>query len=139
MLLNALDPDRISGEGYKSSRLRLVAVALLSGFNSGGSKVKSSITAMDFRAADFNICKDLLGKIPCSVALGRRWGQNSLLWKVMEQIILAIISKPIKDKVIKDSQHGFIKEKSSFTNLIFYYNEVLAWWTREEQCILASL
>lgn len=97
-------------------------MALLSGFNSEGSRVKSSITAVDFRAADFNICKDLPGKIPRSVALGKRWGQNNLLWKVMEQIILAIIFKPIKDMVIKDSQHGFIKEKSSLTNLIFYYN-----------------
>lgn len=139
LLLNTLGPDRISREGYNSTRLRLLTVPVLSGFNSWGNRMKSSITAMDFRAADFNICSDLLGKIPYRVALGRRGGQNSLPWKVMEQIILAIISKPTKDKVIGDSQHGFIKEKSSLTNPIIYYNEVLAWGTREEQWILASL
>ena len=43
----------------------------------------------------------------------------------MEKIILETISKHVKGKkVTGSSQHGFAKEKSCFTNLITFYNEV---------------
>ncbi|KAK4831035.1 hypothetical protein QYF61_014923 [Mycteria americana] len=38
-------------------------------------------------------------------------------WKVMEQIILEAVSKPVKDKkLVGSSQHGFTKGKSCLTN-----------------------
>ncbi|KAK4828295.1 LOW QUALITY PROTEIN: hypothetical protein QYF61_024960 [Mycteria americana] len=44
--------------------------------------------------------------------------------KVMEQLILATISRPMKDKkVVRSSQHGFTKVKSCLTNLVTFYDE----------------
>ncbi|GAB0194769.1 mitochondrial enolase superfamily member 1 [Grus japonensis] len=41
--------------------------------------------------------------------------------KVMEQIILSAITRHVQDnEVIRPSQHGFMKGKSRFTNLISY-------------------
>lgn len=41
--------------------------------------------------------------------------------KVVEQLVLAVISKQLEEKkIIKSSQHGFIKGKSCLTNLVTY-------------------
>lgn len=46
------------------------------------------------------------------------------LGKVMEQIILETISNDMKDtKVIRGSQHRFMKGKSCLTNIIAFYDE----------------
>ncbi|GAB0183442.1 hypothetical protein GRJ2_000809500 [Grus japonensis] len=50
---------------------------------------------------------------------------TSVLGKVMEQIILSDITQRIQDsQVIRPSQHGFMKGKSSLTNLISSYEKV---------------
>ncbi|GAB0203996.1 mitochondrial enolase superfamily member 1 [Grus japonensis] len=50
---------------------------------------------------------------------------TSIAGKVMQQLILGIISRHKKDKkVIRSSHHGFIKGKSCLTNLINFYDEV---------------
>jgi len=44
---------------------------------------------------------------------------------VMEQLVLGVISKQLKDeKVISSSQHGFTKEKPCWTNLIAFYDVI---------------
>lgn len=44
--------------------------------------------------------------------------------KMLEQLILEMLSRHIKEKkIIKRSQHGFIKEQSCLTNLKIFYNE----------------
>jgi len=46
----------------------------------------------------------------------------------MEQRILEVISKQVEEKkVIRSSQHGFIKGKSCLTNLIAFYNGMTGW------------
>ncbi|GAB0208615.1 mitochondrial enolase superfamily member 1 [Grus japonensis] len=45
--------------------------------------------------------------------------------KVMEQIILSDIMQHVQDnQVIRSSQHGFMKGRSSLTNLISFYDKV---------------
>ena len=45
--------------------------------------------------------------------------------KVIEQLILEIISRHLKDrKVIRSSQHRFIKGKLCLTNLIAFHDEM---------------
>lgn len=47
-------------------------------------------------------------------------------WKVLEQITLESIPKPISDrKVTGSSQHEFMKGKSSLTKLIFFYTKMI--------------
>lgn len=46
----------------------------------------------------------------------------------MEQGILEVISIHIEEKkVIRSSQHGLIKAKSSLTNLILFYDSMAGW------------
>jgi len=48
--------------------------------------------------------------------------------KVMEQLILDVISKQVEEKkVIRCSHHGFTKGKSCLTNLIAFYDGVTGW------------
>ncbi|KAK4825920.1 hypothetical protein QYF61_003415 [Mycteria americana] len=50
---------------------------------------------------------------------------TSVLGKVLEQIILSSIMWHIQDnQVIRPSQHGFMKGRSSLTNLISFYDKV---------------
>lgn len=45
--------------------------------------------------------------------------------KVMEQVILEIISRHMGDKkIIRNSQHGFTQGKSSLTNLTTFYDKM---------------
>ncbi|PKU38837.1 rna-directed dna polymerase from mobile element jockey- hypothetical protein [Limosa lapponica baueri] len=51
--------------------------------------------------------------------------------KVMEQLILDVISKHVEErKVIKDSQHGFTKGKTCLTSLIAIYDRMTGWIDR---------
>jgi len=46
----------------------------------------------------------------------------------MEQLILEVIIKQVEEKkVIRSSQHGFIKGKSCLTNLIAFYDDMTGW------------
>jgi len=46
----------------------------------------------------------------------------------MEQLILEVIIKQVEEKkVIRSSQHGFIKGKSCLTNLIAFYDGMTSW------------
>jgi len=48
--------------------------------------------------------------------------------KVMEQLILDVISKQVEEKkVIRSSQHRFTKGKSCLTNLIAFYDGMTGW------------
>jgi len=53
---------------------------------------------------------------------------TSIPGKVMEQLILDVISKQVEEKkVIRSSQHGFTKWKSCLTNLIAFYDGMNGW------------
>ena len=53
---------------------------------------------------------------------------TSILGKVMEQHILELINKQVKEKkIIRSSQHGFTKGKSRLTNLIAFYDGMTGW------------
>ena len=47
---------------------------------------------------------------------------SSVPGKVTEQLILDDISKQVDKKVIRSSQHGFVKGRSCFTNLVAFYD-----------------
>ncbi|KAJ7415932.1 hypothetical protein WISP_75131 [Willisornis vidua] len=53
---------------------------------------------------------------------------TSILGRVMEQVILKVITKYIEEnQVIRNSQHGFTKGKSYLTNLIDFYDGLSGW------------
>jgi len=53
---------------------------------------------------------------------------TSILGKKMEQLILDVILRQVEEeKVIKSSQHGFMKENSCLTNLIACYDAMTGW------------
>jgi len=53
---------------------------------------------------------------------------TSIPGKVMEQLILDVISKQVEEKkVIRSSQHGFTKWKRCLTNLIASYDGITGW------------
>jgi len=53
---------------------------------------------------------------------------TSIPGKVMEQLIMDVISKQVEEKkVIRNSQHGFTKGKSCPTNLIAFYDSMTSW------------
>ncbi|PKU48710.1 rna-directed dna polymerase from mobile element jockey- hypothetical protein [Limosa lapponica baueri] len=48
--------------------------------------------------------------------------------KMMEQLVLGVISKHMEEKkAIRSSQHGFTKRKSCLTNLIAFYDGMTDW------------
>ncbi|GAB0199208.1 mitochondrial enolase superfamily member 1 [Grus japonensis] len=50
---------------------------------------------------------------------------TSISGKVMEQLILGVMSKHVEEKkVIRSGQHEFMKEKSSLTNLRAFYDDM---------------
>ena len=58
--------------------------------------------------------KDLRNYRPVSI--------SSVPGKVTEQLILDDISKQVDKKVIRSSQHGFVKGRSCFANLVAFYD-----------------
>jgi len=53
---------------------------------------------------------------------------TSIPGNVMEELILKVITEQEEEKkVIRSSQHGFIKGKSCLTNLIAFYNGMTSW------------
>ena len=55
-------------------------------FLRGDSRAKSRNTALDFRRADFNLFRDLFGRISWDMALGRRGVQES--WLIFKDHLL---------------------------------------------------
>ncbi|GAB0178662.1 mitochondrial enolase superfamily member 1 [Grus japonensis] len=53
---------------------------------------------------------------------------TSIPGKMMEQLILGVISKHVEEKKVMGSdQHGFTKGKSCLTNLIAFYDGMTGW------------
>ncbi|GAB0194988.1 mitochondrial enolase superfamily member 1 [Grus japonensis] len=48
-----------------------------------------------------------------------------VLGKVMEKIIFSAITQHVQDKMIRPSQHRFMKGRSCLTNLISFYDKVI--------------
>lgn len=44
-----------------------------------------------------------------------------------QQLVLNAISKQLEEKVMRNSQHGFIKGKSGSTNIIAFYDGITGW------------
>jgi len=62
---------------------------------------------------------------------------TSIPGKVMEQLILDVVSKQVEEKKdIRSSQHGFTKGKSCLTNVIAFYDGMTGWV--EEQWMLST-
>jgi len=59
--------------------------------------------------------------------------------KVMEQLVLDVISKQLEEKLIKNSQHGFTKGKSCLTKFIDFYDGITSWVNGEEHWMLSTL
>jgi len=58
----------------------------------------------------------------------RSFSLTSIPAKMMEQLILEVITKQVEEmKVIRSSQHGFTKGTSSLTNLIAFYDSINGW------------
>lgn len=59
----------------------------------------------------------------------------SLPGKLMEQIVLDVISKKlVENKVIRNIQYGFTKRKSCLTGLVAFY-DAMAGWVDEETAV----
>jgi len=53
---------------------------------------------------------------------------TSIPGKMIEQLILGVITKQVEEKkVIRSNQHGFIKGKSCLTNLVAVYDGLTGW------------
>jgi len=53
---------------------------------------------------------------------------TSIPAKMMEQLILEVVSKQVEEKkVVRSSQHGFTKGKSCLTNMIPFYDGMTGW------------
>jgi len=58
----------------------------------------------------------------------RQVSLTSIPGKVMEQHFLEVINKQVEEKkVIRSSQHAFLKGKSCLTNLIAFYDDMTDW------------
>ena len=53
---------------------------------------------------------------------------TSIPAKMMEQLILEVVSKQVEEKkIVRSSQHGFTKGKSCLTNMIPFYDGMTGW------------
>ena len=63
-----------------------------------------------------------------------------VIWKVMESLLKDSIVKYLSEnKLIRDSQHGFMSGRSCLTNLLEYLEALTKWWIQEHLwmwCIL---
>ncbi|KAK4824360.1 hypothetical protein QYF61_013695 [Mycteria americana] len=65
---------------------------------------------------------------------------TSVLGKIVEQIILSALNRHVQAKQgIRPSQHGFVKGRSCFTNLISFYDWVTRLVMRERLILLEKL
>lgn len=65
---------------------------------------------------------------------------TSILGMVMEQVILEVITKHVKEtKVIRIGEHVFTKGKSCMINLIAFYDDVAGWVDEERAADITYL